>query len=306
MEFKEEYYTAEIEMPLLQLLLEHYRPYRAKELIRNNLVLVNDRVVSRKSFIVVPGDRIMANVPQGKALDPVPEDIPVDILYEDDEMLVINKPKGMPAAVCPGHYTGTLQNALLFHMNEDFRTQSFHFPHRIDMNTSGCLLAAKTKNARRSLSAQINEHTCCREYIALTEGIVEKDSDTIDMPIGRSIENRLKFSCTDCYDEKDCITKYNILERFEDSTLLHITLETGRTHQIRAHMEAIGHPIIGDSLYGSTTEPEGLPGQTLHAECISFAHPVTGERMVFHAPLPDYFRHMIEVRRSSADKNQDI
>ncbi|MDO5121075.1 MAG: RluA family pseudouridine synthase [Erysipelotrichaceae bacterium] len=302
MEFKEEFYTAEGEMPLLQLLLEHYKPYRARELIRNNLVLVNDRVVNRKSFVVVPGDRIMANVPQGKALDPVPENIPIEILYEDDELLVINKPKGMPVSGCPGHYTGTLQNALLFHMNENYRTQSFHFPHRIDMNTSGCILAAKTKNARRSLSAQINDHTCCREYTALTEGIVEEDSGTIDLPIGRSIENRLKYSTVNCYDEKACITKFRVLERFEDSTLLHITLETGRTHQIRTHMEAIGHPIIGDTLYGSTVDPEGIPGQTLHAESISFTHPVTGERMMLTAPLPEYFRHMIEIRRSSADK----
>ncbi len=242
------------------------------------------------------GEQIAVTLPEPEPLNVEPQNIPLDIVYEDADLLVVNKPKGMVVHPAPGNPDGTLVNALLWHcagslsgINGVLRPG---IVHRIDKDTSGLLLVAKNDAAHISLSEQIAAHTARRTYCAVVHGIIREDAGTVDRPIGRSERDRKKYCVTD-KNAKRAVTHFTVLERFRDYTLLRLMLETGRTHQIRVHMAALGHPVAGDMVYGFKNEPKQLNGQCLHACEIVFTHPRTGERMQFCAPLPAYFEKFL-------------
>ncbi len=246
------------------------------------------------------GDEIILNVPKPRELDIAAENIPLDIVYEDEHMLVINKPQGMVVHPAPGNYEGTLVNALMYHCKGSLSgingVMRPGIVHRIDKDTSGLILVAKTNEAHLSLSEQIQNKTAHRHYICLVHGIVKSKKGIIDAPIGRHPSNRLKMAVTPT-NSKEAVTHFEVMEYLDNATYVACDLETGRTHQIRVHMQYIGHPIIGDPLYLSKNS-FGLKGQALHAERISFDHPITGERMEFCTPPPKYFGELLEKLRN--------
>ncbi len=262
-----------------------------KQAIDDERVLVNQKVEKPK-YKVQPGDQIEVTIPDPVALDLEPENIPLDIVYEDDDVIVVNKPAGMVVHPSPGHPDHTLVNALLYHsplstINGTYRPG---IVHRIDKDTSGLLMVAKNNNAHRSLAAQLKNKTNLREYIALVHGVIKQDKGVIDAPIGRSPKDRKRQAIV--ADGRHAVTHYQVLERYLNYTLISCWLETGRTHQIRVHMKSIGHPLAGDPLYGPRKTIAGS-GQFLHAKKLGFRHPVTGKQLVFEAPLPDDFQRVI-------------
>ncbi|GAX07871.1 ribosomal large subunit pseudouridine synthase D [Secundilactobacillus silagincola] len=262
-----------------------------KQAIDDERVLVNQKVEKPK-YKVQPGDQIEVTIPDPVALDLEPENIPLDIVYEDDDVIVVNKPAGMVVHPSPGHPDHTLVNALLYHsplstINGTYRPG---IVHRIDKDTSGLLMVAKNDNAHRSLAAQLKNKTNLREYIALVHGVIKQDKGVIDAPIGRSPKDRKRQAIV--ADGRHAVTHYQVLERYLNYTLISCWLETGRTHQIRVHMKSIGHPLAGDPLYGPRKTIAGS-GQFLHAKKLGFRHPVTGKQLVFEAPLPDDFQRVI-------------
>ena len=226
----------------------------------------------------------------------VPEDIPLDILYEDHDVILVNKPKGMVVHPAAGHYTGTLVNALMFHCKEDLSGINGvlrpGIVHRIDMDTTGVIIACKNDLAHNSIAAQLKEHSITRRYQAIVHGALKDDEGVIDEPIGRSPKDRKKMA-VNYNNGKSAVTHYKVLTRFKDFTHIECRLETGRTHQIRVHMASIGHPLLGDAVYGPAKCPYKLQGQTLHAGILGFVHPRTGEYMEFSAPLPEYFEELL-------------
>ena len=226
----------------------------------------------------------------------VPEDIPLDILYEDHDVILVNKPKGMVVHPAAGHYTGTLVNALMFHCKEDLSGINGvlrpGIVHRIDMDTTGIIIACKNDLAHNSIAAQLKEHSITRRYQAIVHGALKDDEGVIDEPIGRSPKDRKKMA-VNYNNGKSAVTHYKVLTRFKDFTHIECRLETGRTHQIRVHMASIGHPLLGDAVYGPAKCPYKLQGQTLHAGILGFVHPRTGEYMEFSAPLPEYFEELL-------------
>ncbi len=229
------------------------------------------------------------------------EDIPLDIVYEDGDVLVVNKPKGMVVHPAPGNYTGTLVNALMYHTTDLSRINGVNRPgiiHRIDKDTSGLLMVAKNDLAHKSLSAQLKDHSITRQYRALVKGIIKEERGTVDMPIGRHPVDRVRMAVVKERDKgKEAVTHFEVMARYpgKNYTLMTFRLETGRTHQIRVHMQAIGHPIAGDTLYkGDKGNPFKTQGQCLHAELLGFVHPRTGEYMEFRAPLPEYFEKILK------------
>ncbi|MDC2830018.1 RluA family pseudouridine synthase [Limosilactobacillus mucosae] len=260
--------------------------------IEDGHVTVNSQVVKTK-YKLKAGDvvKIIPEVPQ--TIDLEPEDIPLDIVYEDDDVIVVNKPAGMVVHPAPGHPGHTLVNALLYHsplstINGEFRPG---IVHRIDKDTSGLLMVAKNDLAHRSLAAQLKAKTNQREYVALVHGVIKEDQGTIDAPLGRSKKDRKKQAVV--MDGRHAVTHFEVVKRYRHYTLVKCRLETGRTHQIRVHMAYIGHPLAGDPLYGPRKTLAG-PGQYLHAGLLGFKHPRTGQEMTFTAPLPDYFTKMLE------------
>ncbi|MDD6865485.1 MAG: RluA family pseudouridine synthase [Lactobacillus sp.] len=260
--------------------------------IEDGHVTVNGQVVKTK-YKLKAGDvvKIIPETPQ--TIDLEPEDIPLDIVYEDDDVIVVNKPAGMVVHPAPGHPGHTLVNALLYHsplstINGEFRPG---IVHRIDKDTSGLLMVAKNDLAHRSLAAQLKAKTNQREYVALVHGVIKEDQGTIDAPLGRSKKDRKKQAVV--MDGRHAVTHFEIVKRYRHYTLVKCRLETGRTHQIRVHMAYIGHPLAGDPLYGPRKTLAG-PGQYLHAGLLGFKHPRTGQEMTFTAPLPDYFTKMLE------------
>ncbi|MFR0581333.1 RluA family pseudouridine synthase [Limosilactobacillus mucosae] len=260
--------------------------------IEDGHVTVNGQVVKTK-YKLKAGDvvKIIPEAPQ--TIDLEPEDIPLDIVYEDDDVIVVNKPAGMVVHPAPGHPGHTLVNALLYHsplstINGEFRPG---IVHRIDKDTSGLLMVAKNDLAHRSLAAQLKAKTNQREYFALVHGVIKEDQGTIDAPLGRSKKDRKKQAVV--MDGRHAVTHFEIVKRYRHYTLVKCRLETGRTHQIRVHMAYIGHPLAGDPLYGPRKTLAG-PGQYLHAGLLGFKHPRTGQEMTFTAPLPDYFTKMLE------------
>jgi len=271
-----------------------------QKLIDEGYATVNGNV-AKASYKVKNGDVIVLCVPDPEPLDIKAENIPLDIVYEDDQLLVINKPQGMVVHPAPGNYEGTLVNALMYHCKDSLSgingVMRPGIVHRIDKDTSGLLLVAKTNEAHLSLSEQIQKKTAHRHYVCLVCGILKTRKGIIDAPIGRHPSNRLKMAVTP-NNSKDAITRFEVIEYFDNATYVACDLETGRTHQIRVHMQYIGHPIIGDPLYLNKNAFD-LNGQALHAQKISFDHPTTGQRMEFSAPLPDYFEELLEKLRNT-------
>ncbi|TPR13939.1 RluA family pseudouridine synthase [Apilactobacillus timberlakei] len=270
---------------------------RAKNLIEEQMVKVNDELKKPK-YDLKQGDNVVINIPEPKTLDLEPENIPLDIVYEDNDVLVVNKPQGMVVHPSPGHPDHTLVNALLFHtplsnINGTFRPG---IVHRIDKDTSGLLMIAKNNDAHKSLSEQLKAKSNIREYVALVHGNIKEDKGKIDAPIGRSKKDRKKQAIVD--DGKHAVTHFKVLERLGEYTLVSCVLETGRTHQIRVHMKYIGHPLVGDPLYGPRKTIKGN-GQFLHAAKLGFKHPKTSKLMVFDAPLPKVFKQTINNLRNS-------
>ena len=237
-------------------------------------------------------------VPEAVEPEILAENIPLDILYEDRDVILVNKPKGMVVHPAAGHYTGTLVNALMYHCREDLSGINGvlrpGIVHRIDMDTTGVLIACKNDQAHNSIAAQLKEHSITRRYQAIVHGVVKEDEGVVDAPIGRHPQDRKKM-CINHQNGKSAVTHYRVLKRFSGFTHIECRLETGRTHQIRVHMASLGHPLLGDQVYGPARCPYKLQGQTLHAGILGFIHPTTGAYMEFTAPLPEYFKHLLEV-----------
>lgn len=273
----------------------HFSQYSRSQIqkwISDGNVKVNGHSVKPKHKLAV-GDEVTIAPEKPQKIDLEPENIPLDIVYEDDDVVVVNKPQGMVVHPAPGHPDHTLVNALLYHcplstINGEFRPG---IVHRIDKDTSGLLMVAKNDMAHRSLAAQLKAKTNKREYVALVHGVIKDDQGTIDAPIGRSRKDRKKQAIVS--DGRHAITHFKVLKRYRHYTLVSCRLETGRTHQIRVHMKSIGHPLAGDPLYGPRKTLPGA-GQYLHARLLGFKHPRTGKEMVFTTPLPDYFQKMLD------------
>ena len=297
-----EYFTIEsqegerIDRYLSEELEDKSRSYIQK-LIRDGHVLVDGKTV-KAGYRLVAGDNIAITLPEIKEPEIPAENIPLDILYEDKDLLVVNKPKQMVVHPAPGHYTGTLVNALMYHCGQDLSgINGIMRPgivHRIDMDTTGSLVVCKTDSAHQSLSAQLKEHSIHRIYEAIVHGNIKEVEGTVNAPIGRHPTDRKKMSIHS-RNGNNAVTHYQVLKRFGDYTYIRCRLETGRTHQIRVHMASIGHPLLGDQVYGPKKCPfPKLQGQTLHAQILGFIHPSTGEYLEIEAPLPQYFVELLD------------
>lgn len=281
--------------------LEKYSRSYIQKLIDDGLVSVNGSVV-KANYKVKMEDNITVQIPEPEVLDIVPEDIDVPILYEDEHIIVVNKPKGMVVHPAAGNYSGTLVNALMKHCGDNLSSINGvirpGIVHRIDKDTSGVLVVAKSDEAHEKLSSMLKEHDINRVYIALVHGIIREESGKIDAPIGRHPVDRKKMA-VNTKNGRRAVTHFKVLERFKDATLLEVRLETGRTHQIRVHMSYIGYPILGDTVYGRKKDKYNLNGQALHAKLLGFVHPVTNEYMEFEADLPEYFKELLEELRKN-------
>ena len=269
---------------------------RAASLIEQGFVTVNGNTADKKTKLKT-GDSVCISIPKPAAYTAAAENIPLDIVYEDGELLVVNKPKGMVVHPAAGNYSGTLVNALMWHCGDSLSgINGIMRPgiiHRIDKNTSGLLIVAKNDNAHRKLAEQIKEHSFTREYEAVVYGNIKCESGTVNAPIGRHPVKRKQMAVTD-KNAKNAVTHYAVLERLNGFTYVRLCLETGRTHQIRVHMAYIGHPVAGDDVYGPKKVIKSLNGQCLHARKIGFIHPTTGEYMEFSSPLPEYFTEFLK------------
>ena len=271
----------------------------AQRLLEEGRVLREGRPL-RKNDKLQAGDVLALDLPEPQPVALEPEDIPLDIVYEDKDLLVINKPKGLVVHPAAGHWSGTLVNALLYHCRDSLSGINGELRpgivHRIDKDTSGLLIVAKNDFAHQALAAQLQDHTLARTYVCLVVGGVREDSGTVDAPIGRHPTDRKKMAVTD-KNSRSAVTHWRVLERFPGYTLLECRLETGRTHQIRVHMAYCNHPIVGDTVYGRPKPELGQDSQCLHARALTFRHPRTGETMTLTCPLPDYFTRLLEALR---------
>ena len=266
--------------------------------LKDGAVSVNGQVV-KANYKVKKNDEIVIAVPEPETLSIEAEDIPLEIVYEDEAVAVVNKPQGMVVHPSAGHSNGTMVNALMYHVKDLSTINGVVRPgivHRIDKDTSGLLMVAKNDLAHESLAKQLKDKTSLRKYVALVHGVIPHEKGTINAPIGRSKVNRKMQAVRE--DGKPAVTHFNVLERFNDFTLVELTLETGRTHQIRVHMKYIGYPLAGDPVYGPSKTLKGN-GQFLHAKLLGFTHPITGQEMVFEAPLPTIFEKTLEKLRKS-------
>lgn len=279
----------------ITLLCEDLSRNAVQQLLDAGNVLVNGKSESKK-YSVKLNDVITVVLPEPKTLSVTPENIPLDIVFEDEYLLVVNKPKGMVVHPAAGNYNGTLVNALLYHCGDSLSGINGvirpGIVHRIDKDTSGLLIVAKTDAAHKGLAEQIKEHSFTREYKTVVVGNVKDDSGTIDAPIGRHPKDRKKQAVTD-KNSRNAVTHFEVLERFNGFTYLKVRLETGRTHQIRVHMAYRGTPVAGDVIYGNPKKTYGLQGQCLHAATIGFVHPITNEYLEFTADLPEYFKDFL-------------
>ena len=272
------------------------RSYIQKMILEGN-VKVNG-IAAKASYKVKQEDLIEFELPTAVEPEILPENIPLYILYEDADVIVVNKPKGMVVHPAAGHYSGTLVNALMYHCGGSLSgingVMRPGIVHRIDMDTTGSLIVCKNDAAHRSVAEQLKEHSVTRRYEAICYGVLKEDQGIIDRPIGRDPAERKKMAVNE-RNGKRAVTHYRVLRRFREYSYIECTLETGRTHQIRVHMASIGHPLLGDDLYaGSRKCPYRLQGQTLHARILGFRHPVTREYIEVNAPLPDYFIHLLD------------
>lgn len=287
--------TGERTDKLLSVFIGNLSRSSAAALCDSGAVIVNGRTVG-KNYKVKEGDIIFVTVPEPKEYEAKAENIPLDIIYEDNDLLVVNKPKGMVVHPAPGNYDGTLVNALLYHCRESLSGINGvlrpGIVHRIDKDTSGLLIVAKNDKAHLGLAEQIKEHSFSREYEAVVYGNLKEPFGTVDAPIGRHKTDRKKM-CVTASNSKNAVTHYSLIDYNNGFSHVALKLETGRTHQIRVHMAYIGHPVAGDPVYGPSKVIESLHGQCLHAKKIGFLHPITGEYLFFDSPLPDYFRDFL-------------
>lgn len=267
-----------------------------QKLVKEGCALVNGKA-QKVNYRVNEKDMVALKVPPAQEIQILPEDIPLDILYEDSDLLIVNKPKGMVVHPSAGHYSGTLVNAVLFHcknslsgINGEIRPG---IVHRIDMNTTGALAVCKNDNAHVKIAEQIKAHSVTRRYLGIVKGLVKEEAGTIEGTIGRHPVERKKMA-VNVKNGKRAVTHYKVLQRFSKHTYMEFELETGRTHQIRVHMASIGHPILGDDLYSNGKTPWKLQGQTLHAATLGLIHPVTGAYLEVTAPLPEYFSELLK------------
>lgn len=301
-----EYFTVEnqegerIDRYLSEEMEDRSRSYIQK-LIKEQYVIVNQKPV-KANYRLSLGDMVEITLPEAKEPDIIPENIPLDILYEDQDIIIVNKPKQMVVHPAPGHYSGTLVNALMYHCGQELSgingTMRPGIVHRIDMDTTGSLIVCKNDMAHQSLSEQLKIHSIKRVYVAIVHGNIKEDNGTVNSPIGRHPTERKKMSIH-TKNGRNAITHYKVLERFGEYTYIQCELETGRTHQIRVHMSSIGHPLVGDQVYGPRKCPfPKLQGQTLHAKTLGIIHPRTGEYLEINAPLPDYFIELLDRLRN--------
>ena len=272
-----------------------------QKLLKSGLVLVDGKPV-KASYQVEEGEVISLDIPEAVEPEIEPEDMDLDILYEDMDVILINKPKGMVVHPAAGHYSHTLVNGLMYHCKDQLSgingVMRPGIVHRIDMDTTGVIIACKNDMAHNSIAAQLKEHSITRRYQAIVHGVLKDDTGTIDAPIGRHPTDRKKMSIN--YNHgKNAVTHYKVLKRFRQYTHVECRLETGRTHQIRVHMASIGHPLVGDEVYGPKKCPfKALQGQTLHARTLGIIHPTTGKYLEVNAPLPEYFIELLDRLRN--------
>lgn len=273
------------------------RSYAAK-LCEDGLVMCGGKQLAKK-YKITGGEEIEIDVPEPEELSIEPEDIPLDIVYEDSDVIVVNKPQGLCVHPAPGNENGTLVNGLVYHCGGELSAINGvirpGIVHRIDKDTSGLLIVAKNNEAHLKLSEQLKERKAMRKYVALVNGNIKEEGGTINKPIARNPVDRKKMAVVQ--GGREAITHFNVLERFGQYTLVECILETGRTHQIRVHMASIGHSIVGDPLYGIKKEKFNLQGQLLHAKTIGFVHPTTGEMMEFSSEIPEHFQNILEKLR---------
>jgi 23S rRNA pseudouridine1911/1915/1917 synthase len=288
-----------IDKMLVETLTEDMSRSQLQDWIRDGHVVVNGNAV-KPNYKVSEGDIIAVRPPEPEMTELVPEAIPLEVVYEDADVIVVNKRRGMVVHPAVGHPNGTLVNALMYHCKDLSGINGEIRPgivHRIDKDTSGLLMIAKNDLAHTSLSEQLKEHSVTRRYVAVVHGVVEHEQGTIDAPLGRDPQDRKLFTVTD-KGAKHAVTHFAVMEHFAEYTVLDLMLETGRTHQIRVHMKFIGHPLVGDPVYGrSKGRTMNIPGQALHAAVLGFTHPRTGERITFEAPIPQEMQEFIDQLR---------
>ncbi len=265
--------------------------------IKNHEVRVNGKP-QKASYRLKVDDEIIFQIPDLAEPEIVPEDIPLSILYEDTDVIVVDKPKGMVVHPAPGHYNGTLVNAVMFHCKEELSgingVMRPGIVHRIDKDTTGSLIICKNDRSHNCIAAQLKEHSITRKYRAIVHGVIEAEEGCVNAPIGRDPKERKRMAVNE-KNGKSAITHYKVLKRFRDYTYIECQLETGRTHQIRVHMASIGHPLLGDTVYCNRKSSYHLTGQTLHAMVLGFRHPSTDEYIEVTAPLPEYFEHLLHI-----------
>ncbi|RHB46029.1 RluA family pseudouridine synthase [Enterocloster aldenensis] len=302
---KQEFYPTDLESDvridryLAKACPELSRSYIQK-LLKSGQVLVNGSLI-KSSYVVAADDHIEVDVPEAVEPEIEAEPMDLDILYEDQDIILVNKPKGMVVHPAAGHYSHTLVNGLMYHCKDQLSgingVMRPGIVHRIDMDTTGVLIVCKNDMAHNSIAAQLKEHSITRRYQAIVHGVLKEDEGTVDAPIGRHQTERKKM-CINYNNGRNAITHYQVLRRFEQYTYVECRLETGRTHQIRVHMASIHHPLLGDTVYGPSKCPvPGLIGQTLHAGVLGIVHPRTGVYMEFTAPLPGYFEKLLRTLR---------
>lgn len=265
--------------------------------IKSDELLVNGKP-QKASYRLRIDDEIVFHIPEAVEPDIAAENIPLTVLYEDADVLIVDKPKGMVVHPAPGHYSGTLVNAVMYHCKGQLSgiggVLRPGIVHRIDRDTTGSLIICKNDHAHNCLAAQLKEHSITRRYRAIVHGVIDSDHGTVDAPIGRDPKDRKRMAVNET-NGKHAVTHYEVLQRYKEYTYIECRLETGRTHQIRVHMASIGYPLLGDEVYGKRKSPYRLEGQTLHAMTIGFVHPSTGAYLEVTAPLPEYFEHLLHI-----------
>jgi len=295
----EEYENERLDKALSDLTDDTVSRSYLQKLIKENQIFVNEKA-QKASYKLKIDDYVSFTIPDQKEPDILPEDISLDILYEDEDVIVVNKPKNMVVHPAAGHYEHTLVNGLLFHCKDSLSGINGvlrpGIVHRIDKDTTGSIIACKNDFSHKAIAEQLKNHSITRRYRAICAGVIQEDEGTIDAPIGRDEKDRKKMA-VNYKNGKTAVTHYKVLERFKDYSYIECRLETGRTHQIRVHMASIGHPLLGDEVYSSRKWPYSLDGQTLHAYILGFIHPRRGEYIETMAPIPEYFNMLLEKLR---------